>query len=551
MSSNCGIWRCSIPMTSLPPRWSRVCKPAHLLPLGKLMQSPIPPQPGHSGPPRRPAEPLVPILKIEEGFGDPAALATWHAALSDSLSADLPHDLLGLWLYPSDGGPVLLGPEALAQDELAVPVPSPQLLQFQLDAIEQVVRRAGYQSAVALPIRFGRRDVGIVLMADLRPDRYGESEVLTLRLVTHRLAPLLGRLARQWQSGVEPRLPQAARIASVLDIVAQSAGETPTPQRFLSALSSALEPLLPHDHLELLLSDAAGARYYRLGEHVGGPLWLDPSLTIGREHLDVEALFGGRDRLLLPDVCREPGWPRGYFTVAEPAGVEPRAVVGARVPALRGSNAFLLAASIGPDLYGEGDAALLVRLASLIAPQVALLVASAGTLEREARGSPGDVSTHLADATSLLATTADLADATRRLADLAASFLPFDQVRFAIRLNDGDGVVLIKPGEKRALRDLPLLPVAGTPLGEVLEGEAAAWFTIMEGEARLIVPLRVAGQVHGALLLTAAQPAMLREAHVRPAQQLADVVAPHLELLRRAARLPPPSMPEWKQTGSE
>ena len=48
------------------------------------------------------------------------------------LSADVPHDLLGLWLYPSAGGAVLLGPEALAQDDLTVPLPSPQVQPEQL-----------------------------------------------------------------------------------------------------------------------------------------------------------------------------------------------------------------------------------------------------------------------------------------------------------------------------------------------------------------------------------------------------------------------------------
>jgi hypothetical protein len=53
--------------------------------------------------------------------------------------------------------------------------------------------------------------------------------------------------------------------------------------------------------------------------------------------------------------------------------------------------------------------------------------------------------------------------------------------------------------------------------------------------------------VHGALVFTAAPPAVLNQAHLRPAQQLADVVAPHLELLRRAALLPPPFRPGWKR----
>ena len=73
----------------------------------------------HSGP-------LVPILRIDQVLGDRVALATWHEVLSDTLSADLPHDLLGLWLYPREGGAVLLGPDALAQDDLVVPLPTPQ-----------------------------------------------------------------------------------------------------------------------------------------------------------------------------------------------------------------------------------------------------------------------------------------------------------------------------------------------------------------------------------------------------------------------------------------
>ena len=284
----------------------------------------------------KPTEPLVPILRVEEGLADRAALTTWHEALSDALAADIPHDLLGLWLYTTAGEPVLIGPEALAQDSLAVPVPTPQLQQHQLDALEETIRRAGYASVVCLPVRFGRRDVGLMLVADLRPDRYDETSVLTLRLVTQRVAPLLGRLARQWPAESGLQVPQVERIAALLDAVAHSNGSLATPQRFLAALSPALEPLLPHDHLELLLADPLGTRYFRLGEHAGGPLWLDPSLTIGREHLDVEALFGASDRLLLPDACRDPRWPRGYFTVAEPAGAEPRGVVGARVAGPKG-----------------------------------------------------------------------------------------------------------------------------------------------------------------------------------------------------------------------
>ena len=495
----------------------------------------------------QPTEPLVPILRVEEGLADTTALATWHEALSDAIGIDIPHDLLGLWLYTPAGRPVLLGPEALAQDSLEVPAPAPQLEEHQLHALEAVIRAAGYGSAICLGVRFGRRDVGLMLVADLRPDRYGDDQLSTLRLVTQRLAPLLGRLARQWPTESGLPVPQVERVAALLDTVGHSNGSIATPQRFLSALSPALEPLLPHDHLELLLADPAGSRYYRLGEHAGGPLWLDPSLILGREHLDVEALFGHGDRLLLPDAWRDGRWPRGYFTVAEPAGAEPRGVVGARVSAPKGVTAFLLAASVGPDIYGDDDAALLSRVASLIAPQVALLVASAGNGAR-AEHCPSDPATILVEAASLLATSADLGEATRRIGDLAGGFLPFDQLRFAIRLSEGDRVVLLEPGEKRPLPDLPLVPVAGTALAHVLSGQEPGSFSLADGEARITVPLRVAGRIHGAMLLTARQPAVLREAHLLPAQHLADVVAPHLELLRRTALLPPPYLPGWKRT---
>src|ERR687892_297343 len=83
----------------------------------------FPPTPGPSESPlwSTGGEPLIPILRVEEGLGDSVALATWHEALSNTLGIDVPHDLLGLWLFPAHGKAVLLGPAALAADNLAVP----------------------------------------------------------------------------------------------------------------------------------------------------------------------------------------------------------------------------------------------------------------------------------------------------------------------------------------------------------------------------------------------------------------------------------------------
>jgi len=510
------------------------------------MSSSDPSDPPEEGDPAPRGEPLVPLLRVEQALSDPDALATWHAALSNALSADIPHDLLGLWLYPWDGGAVLLGPEALAQDSLVVPIAAPQLEPAQLAILEAVIRRAGYASVAGIPIRSGRRDVGLLLAADLRPDRYGDAELMTLELVAQRLAPMLGRLARQW-STTTGGAPQVARVAALVDAVAFAGTQSGTPQLYLAELSRALEPLLPHDRLELLLADAEETRVYRLGEHAGGPLWADPSLEIGREYLDLEALFGDADRVLVPDTYQESRWPRGYFTVEDPAGAEVRALVGARVRGPGGLNAYLLAGSVSADLYAEEDAGLLARVAGLIAAQVLVLVSSLTPAPVPAPAPAAPAPPTALDAAELLATGVEFAETTRRVADLAARFLPFDAMHFALRLSEGDRVVLLEPGERRSLSDLPLIPVGGTTLAAVLQGEIPHSFLVVQGEARLIVPLRVAGRVHGALVLTARHPAILREVHVHPAQQLADVLAAHLELLRRTALLPPPYLPGWKK----
>jgi hypothetical protein len=67
----------------------------------------------------------------------------------------------------------------------------------------------------------------------------------------------------------------------------------------------------------------------------------------------------------------------------------------------------------------------------------------------------------------------------------------------------------------------------------------------------MIVPLRVAGRVHGALIFSAAPPALLTELHVLPAQHLADIVAAHIELFRRMALQPHPSVPHVREVRGE
>ncbi len=497
-------------------------------------------------------EPLVPILRLDDGQVDPLALATWHQALSNTVSVEVPHDLMGLWLYPSQGGVVLLGPSELAADDLAVPLPSPHLRPEQLSLVEEIVVDAGYRSATCLPIRFGKRDVALLLVADLQPGRYGPAERVLLQCVAQRVAPMLGRIARQWAPVEGSSSRQQERIAGLLEAVAQANRDVGTPQRFLSGVSRGLAPLLPHDHVELLVQDAGGGRYYRLGEHSGGPIWADPSLVISREHLDIAAIFDSRTRLLVPDTYEDERWPRGFLTVSEPAGADVRAVLGAQLSIGGRSAAYLLVGSIGPEIYGSDDLEVLGLLAGLIAPQIAGFMHSA---EPSLQASPPmaeppavqrlelyDPSAEaLFRIAGLLATTSDPALVTRLIAQEGAELLPFDKLTIALRLTEGDQVVLLEPGERRTLPELPLVPVTDTALAPVLHGQAPHAFAQAHGGSRLIVPLRVAGRVHGALMFSAAPPATLAESDLDRAQRLADIVAAHLELLRRAAVEPSPA----------
>ena len=454
----------------------------------------------------------------------------------------------------------MLGPPELAEDDLAVPLPSPHLKPEQLALVEEIVLDAGYGSATCLPIRFGKRDVALLLVADLQPGRYGPAERVLLQCVAQRVAPMLGRIARQWAPVEGSSSRQQERIAGLLEAVAQANRDASTPQRFLAGVARGLAPLLPHDHVELLVPDASGEQYLRLGEHAGGPLWTDPSLIISREHLDIAGIFDSRTKLLVSDTYEDARWPRGFLTASESNGADVRSIVGVRMGLGGASLAYLLAGSIGPELYGADDVELLVLLAGLVAPQVEGFLRSAEPprpfdcaqgrpaaptpVSRPARDASAELLFRIA---SLLATTSDPAAATRLIAEEGSGLLPFDKLTFALRLTEGDRVILLEPGERRALPDLPLVPVTGTALARVLQGQAPHAFAQARGESRLIVPLRVAGRVHGALVFSAAPPAALAESDLDPAQRLADIVAAHLELLRRAAMLPPPYVPGWKR----
>ena len=345
--------------------------------------------PGDAFPPTA-SEPLVPILRFDRGIGDADALSTWHQALSNGLSSDVPHDLLALWLYPMSGGTVLLGPEALAQDELSVPIPEPQLQPEQLAVLDEIIRDAGYPSTVSLPIRFGRRDVGLMLVASLQAGRYRGMDLMVLRLAAQRLAPSLGRLARMWGGSVGATGHGPERIAGLLDGLAEATVEGKTPQRFAAALSRALEPLIPHDRLELLLA-GPGRRNVLPGRRASRRTALGRPVARAGVELARSRRAGGNR---MAACCSPmPAATSGGPVATSPWPI-PREPSSARSRE-RGSigptqlTTYLLVGSVGSDLYDESDVDLLAKVATLTAPHLALLAGqSARAREREAPPEP-------------------------------------------------------------------------------------------------------------------------------------------------------------------
>jgi GAF domain-containing protein len=490
-------------------------------------------------PPDEAVVPLIPLLRPGEAVADRVVLSTWHEALSDSLGVDLPHDLFALWLYPTIGGVELLGPEALAQDHLPVPVPKPTVTDEQANALGEIVREAGYRSVVCVPIRFAQTDVGLLLVADLKADRYGPRERAVIGQLAQALGPTLARIARVWAPPADP--------SSATDFVAQVATawtEARSPRDFLALVSRAVSPLLPHDRLELLIPGPNRGQQYRLGAHAGNPPWAEPSLIVSREVVDLVALFAGEPSVRIDDTREDSRWPTGYPADDLPEGQAIRSLLGVRVMSGGRLVAHLFAAGVAPDLYESEDLELFEEVARLLAPKVeAYVLASQLFVLRKQMGALRNAPAHLARVADMLATTPKFAEATSRLADAVREMLPCDGLAIALRVGEGDRAVLMEPGETRHPADLPRAPAAGTMLGQVLRGELADALTETPKQSELIVPLRAAGRVVGALILSARGFGALGRSDVLPLQQLADIVAPYVELFRRAATLPAPVTP--------
>jgi transcriptional regulator with GAF, ATPase, and Fis domain len=407
-----------------------------------------------------------------------------------------------------------------------------------------------------MAVPHGERDVGLILFASLNPDQYGDTEIAFVRGVVHGLGPTMARVAKQWHDDSENdgeerlyrrRVEPGRALHDLRDLLTDMAdafGADQSPASLTRGLSRGLASIIPHDRLEVIVPHQGKKAYYRLGPHEEGPLFSHPELVVSEDAFAVDVLFGDEDVLLVDDADTDPRAPVWPFDQADAETI--KSVVGIRLGRGNGQAVgYLLLGSQGPGLYRKDDLQALRRLGPLIAPRVDQITSAAEV--QTLRGNLGmlrQVPAHLGRIAELLATTAHVGVATRAFVKEAAAVVPFERLDFALRARRENEVIILTPGETRPLRDLPEVDVAGTELGRVLRSEithtlAAASNRAGSGEsapsAALIVPLRVAGRAIGTMTLVATGSASFGQADVVLAQQLADIAAPHLELLRRAA----------------
>lgn len=515
---------------------------------------------------------LIPLLHPRTRIQDMDELKAWYEAVNDALRPEIPAELFVLWIYGSDGEPILIEPEALVEDNLQVPPAHPIANQLLLDELEDRIRRAGYGSVLVCPVRYGGQDVALLLQASFTPHAYGMRARALIEAAADVMGPMLARVTRAGaavEEGHSPHHVPALEAASpegtnrgeardqeregeLFEGVADAIGGAGTPRDLMLALSFALQPILPHDAYEILIPDGAGEHHYRLALHGHGGLWGDPALSIPTAVLDPARLLGARAGVIVSDASIAEGPPIPELVTVRGPEQPPRSVIGVRLKVVERLTGYLLLGSAGPAMYREEDLALLDRVGALLAPRVdgIVLAWQHGILKGQL-----DVLRHvpmrLSKVAELLATTPFLGEGTKLFVEQASALLPVTALEFAVRLTDEHRVAVVKPGVTMPLADLPQEPIEGTGVAQVVRGEVPFLLTTQgdgpDPMAVLVVPLRTAGRIFGAMAMTAKGLGGFSRTDMALAQQLADLVSPHLDLARRAGGQPPPFIPGWKR----
>jgi hypothetical protein len=480
------------------------------------------------------ADPLVPLLPLEGRAPDPVALATWHLALSATTAVEVSHDLFALWLFPASGGVVLLGPEALAQDSVDVPVPAGYLLQDQLYQLEEVLRRAKYGSAIAVPVRDDGRDVGVILLGSFQRAAFGPVQALALKRLAARLVQSLAPLAEVMSAAaphaaLEPTMSREALPGHIARVAAEAANGPDLVRR----LSGVIYPLLPHDRLEILASATVEGWLVPLSGNA--PRRRTRSAGMTEPFSAILTRFGKAPTLVLDDLTEIDGddpWAIGSGgNDSQPA----RGILGARLDVAGQVVGYLLIGSVAQEAYRPDDEETLAVAALLISSRVAGF-----RLGAEVAGLKAELDTidtpalPLIRAAEALAATGHLGEALGRFSEGMRGLLPHERITLHLRWGEEE-VITLDPGAPRPFADIPTIAMDAFAGAPVLRGERE-WLVCRDGEdsEELIVPLTVAGRAVGTLGVLARPLGDHRKA-AATARMFANLLAPHLELIRRGA----------------
>ncbi len=482
---------------------------------------------------------LVPVPRLDEGIPNSVSLATWHLALSNMIGTDIPHALMGVWLFPASGGVVLLAPEALGQDHVPIDPPAPRLAQDQLYQLEELFRTAGYRSAIAVPVRAVHADVGLLGFGDLREGLYGPDQAIRLHAMVRRLAPTFEALAESPPILSTDGLVESVTVETLPTRLAEAACRAGSGPDLVRLSSGVLQAVIPHDRLELVVGDVG--QWHLLSGSQSRRRWGEQSTRVQQMTESLVEAVDEADTFSMRDLREEaPGvsWPT-YFDSRE--GKRIRSFLAARLQVGRATVGYLFLGAVSAGAFRPDDEETLSVVATVLAPRV-LAVRQERDLQiaRTLASAETSPDRRVTSTAQLLATTGHWGEALRQFAGAVRLAIPFDHMDFALGLAD-KRVVLLEPGEIRPLGNLPELAAGDRSMWDAAMESGGAHILSLSHDAThqgshgevLIALLRIAGRSVGFMRLSG-----IRLEHDRPplhlAQQFADIVAPHLEILLRA-----------------
>jgi hypothetical protein len=330
-------------------------------------------------------------------------------------------------------------------------------------------------------------------------------------------------------AALEPEMTADALPGHIARVAVEAANGADLVRR----LSGVIYPLLPHDRLEILACGTAEGSFIPLSGNAPRRRWTAGGGVV-EPFSSIVSRFGDEPTLVIDDqteLAVDGAWAVGSgVNGSQPA----RGILGAKLEVAGTVVGYLLLGSVAQDAYRPDDEETVALAALLVAARVAgfRLAAEAAGLKAEARAAETPTLPLITVAESLAAT-GHLGEALHRFSDGLGALLPHDRIVLHLRWGE-DEVIELNPDSPRPFADIPAIPIESFRGAPVLRGEIEWLVLTVEDDEEVVVPLTVAGKPVGTLgVLGRSFPSTEDAAAI--ARQFANILAPHLELLRRGA----------------